>query len=60
MHEGGHGILDGVKKKHHDHDHDHKHGHSYGPSLTTRVSAGVITAAIIVAFILWKLFLTPN
>ena len=56
MHEGGHGILDGVKKKHH----DHKHGHSYGSSLTTRVSAGVITAAIIVAFILWKLFLSPN
>jgi len=56
MHEGGHGILDGVKKKHHDHDHDHDHVLSF----TTKVSAGIITAAIIVAFILWKWFLPSN
>ena len=54
MHEGGHGILDGTKKKRHDLDHDHD------PSLTTRVSAGIITATIIIVFILWKLFLSSN
>jgi len=58
MHEGGHGILDGVKKKHHDHDHDHDHDHV--SSATTKVSAAIITAAIIVAFILWKWFLPSN
>jgi len=54
MHEGGHGILDRVKKKHHDHDHNHV------SSFITKVSAGIITAAIIVAFILWKWFLPSN
>ena len=58
MHEGGHGILDRVKKKHHDHEHDHDHDHVL--SFTTKVSAGIITAAIIVAFILWKWFLPSN
>ena len=58
MHEGGHGILDRVKKKHHDHDHDHDHNHV--SSFITKVSAGIITVAIIVAFILWKWFLPSN
>ena len=68
MHEGGHGILDGVKKKHHDHDHNHDHDHDHNhdhdrdhvSSFTTKISAGIITAAIIVAFILWKWFLPSN
>ena len=38
MHEGKHGILDGVddiddvfgKKKEHDHDHEHGHNHDHG------------------------------
>ena len=60
MHEGGHGILDGVKKKHHDHDHNHDHDRDHVSSFTTKISAGIITAAIIVAFILWKWFLPSN
>ena len=70
MHEGGHGILDEIKKKHHSHDHDHEHNHDHdhnhdqehehGSSLTTKVSAGIITAAIIAAFVLWKWFLPSN
>ena len=66
MHEGGHGILDGLKKKHHshdlehNHDHDHNHDHEHGSSLTTKISAGIITAAIIAAFVLWKWFLPSN
>ncbi|MEE2619899.1 MAG: hypothetical protein VX677_14900 [Candidatus Poribacteria bacterium] len=60
MHEGGHGILDGVKKKHHDHDHNHDHDRDHVSSFTTKISASIITAAIIVAFILWKWFLPSN
>ncbi|MCH8293403.1 hypothetical protein IH992_20160 [Candidatus Poribacteria bacterium] len=50
MHEGGHGILDGVKKEHSHHHHDHKHK----PDVKAKLIAGSVAGALIVAFVVWK------
>ena len=65
MHEGGHGILDGLKKKgkhshhhhehSHDHHHDHDHTHDHQTNLLTKLIAGLITVGAVVAFILWRI-----
>lgn len=66
MHEGGHGILDGVKKEKHSHDHHHHqhghdhdhhhhdHDHTHGSDIKAKLIAGGVAAVFIVAFIVWK------
>ncbi|MDQ7859393.1 MAG: hypothetical protein QN174_05665 [Armatimonadota bacterium] len=51
MHEGDHSILD--------HDHDHAHPHPQAPATARRPSgsrmlAGLIVAAAVVAFLVWR------
>lgn len=61
MHEGHHGILDSVEQDH-DHAHDHNHPHEHGQpeakkgNNSVQIIAGVIVAALIVIFIVWKFF----
>ena len=59
MHEGGHGILDGVKKKKHSHDrhqdgHSHDHDRKHKPDVKAKLVAGSIAVTLIVAFVVWK------
>ncbi len=64
MHEGGHGILDGVKKKkEHSHDHSHSHSHDHHqdghnhkhkPDVKAKLIAGSVAGALIIAFVVWK------
>jgi hypothetical protein len=60
MHEGDHHILDDEHEQaHHDHKHPHEHDHTHphhdaqrpNPS---RMLAGIIVAAAVVAFLLWR------
>ena len=51
MHEGGHGILEKRKVNHFHEAHDHEHN----KNLKVKIIAGLITAAVVVAVILWKI-----
>jgi hypothetical protein len=60
MHEGDHNIL-GDEHAHHDHKHPHEHGHDHmhphpeaQRPTPSRMLAGIIVAAAVVAFLLWR------
>ncbi|MDR7418207.1 MAG: hypothetical protein QN178_04775 [Armatimonadota bacterium] len=59
MHEGDHNILDDEHDHHHPHGHDRKHGHDHThapekPKTNARLIAGVIVAAAVLLFIIWR------
>jgi len=60
VHEGGHGILDGVKKKkehshsHNHHQDSHNHDHNHKPDVRAKLIAGSVAGALIIAFVVWK------
>jgi len=59
MHEGHHGILDGVDHEHthdHEHAHDHEHHSAKNTNNSVQIIAGVIVVALIAVFIVWKFF----
>jgi len=59
MHEGDHSILDDEHGHDQAHGHKHKHGHEHAhpqekPRTSTRLIAGVIVAAAVVLFVIWR------